>query len=105
MSQSMSDKEIGEQVLALPMQENDADAKTIGEYLVKLLKTLWANGEGFSGKRPFGNSGWDYELYYPLVKARFVRGTVDGDFSYNIENCDKKAADKLINKAIDSLLK
>lgn len=42
----------------IPIQENDAGAKTIGEYLKKLLLTLWDEEDGFSGKRPFGNSSW-----------------------------------------------
>lgn len=39
-------------ILALPMDGNDADAKTVGGYLVALLQTLWNEEEGFSGKRP-----------------------------------------------------
>lgn len=56
----------GEEILALPMGENDADAKTVKEYLKKLLETLWEEGEGFSGKRPFGNSGWEVELEHAV---------------------------------------
>lgn len=47
---------------------------TIREYLHKLLETLWIEGEGFSSKRPFGNSGWENDLIIPLVKAGFVEG-------------------------------
>lgn len=45
------------EILDIKMQTNDADATTIGNYLVKLLVTLWIEGEGFFVKRPFGNSG------------------------------------------------
>lgn len=51
-----------EDVLALALPSNDAGADTVKEYLVELLSTLWNEGEGFSGKRPFGTSGWEYEL-------------------------------------------
>ena len=47
---------------------------TVREYLHKLLETLWIEGEGFSSKRPFGNSGWENDLIIPLVKAGFVEG-------------------------------
>lgn len=56
---------------------------TVRTYLHKLLSTLWDEQEGFNGKRPFGNSGWEYELHYPLIKNGFVPGDIeqedDGD--------------------------
>lgn len=55
------------------------DNLTVRDYLRTLLETLWREGEGFSGKRPFGNSGWEYELYAPLIKGGFIKGTLDGD--------------------------
>lgn len=88
-------------VLDLPMQDNDADAKTIRDYLKALLTTLMYEGESFSGKRPFGNSGWDWDLHKPLVLAGLVKGEVDenGD----IQNHDDVAADKILLKAIKDL--
>jgi len=47
---------------------------TVREYLHKLLETLWIEGEGFSSKRPFGNSGWENDLIIPLVQAGFIEG-------------------------------
>ena len=91
----------GSEILSLPMDENDGGAATIRDYLKGLLSKLWLEGEGFSGKRPFGNSGWDFELYKPLIKAGLVMGKLDGD-GY-IEDLDNKAADKLIFEAIDAL--
>lgn len=43
--------------LLIRMPPNGAGAATVGEYLAKLLAELWLHDEGFSGKRPFGNSG------------------------------------------------
>lgn len=92
-----------EEILALPMDatENDAGAGTIKEYLICLLRTMWAEGEVFSGKRPFGNSSWQYDLYKPLIKSGAVAGSLDED-GY-VQALDDKAANKLITKAIDSL--
>lgn len=90
-------------ILSLPMGENDADAETVGDYLVALLLSLWKQGEGFSGKRPFGNSGWEYELYYPLVKAGVIWGEIneDGDLvSYDFAGANEK-----IVEAIESMWK
>lgn len=55
------------EVLNCPMQDNDAGAATIRQYLVKLLFDVWDQQEEFNGKRPFGNSGWWGDLYIALL--------------------------------------
>ena len=90
-------------VLSYPMIDNDADAGTVGHYLCKLLWTLWQEGEGFSGKRPFGNSGWEYDLYEPLVTGGFVTGELDED-GY-IDSVDKESADELIFDCVEFVFK
>lgn len=84
-----------EQVLACPLPDNDAGAATVRDYLVSLVAKVWEENEGFSGKRPFGNSGWSWDLYIPLVEAGLVAGTV--------EDFDESAADGLIANAIEAL--
>lgn len=88
-------------ILEIKMQENDAGAATIKGYLKALLTELWAEGEGFSGKRPFGNSGWEYDLYRALLVAEVVDGELTDD-GY-IDRVDHKAANELIFQAIKSL--
>lgn len=88
------------EILDLPMQENDADAATVRDYLKALLRAVWDEGEGFSGKRPFGNSGWDSELKHALVKAGAVRGTVNDRW---LDDCDDAAAETLIRDAIAAM--
>jgi hypothetical protein len=75
----------------IPMQKNDIGAKTIGEYFEKLLLTLWDEQEAFSGKRPFGNSGWEYDVYASLIAAGVLDGSLDEegyveDVSYSAAN-------------------
>lgn len=89
------------QVLACPMTDNDAGADTIREYLVVLLASVWHGREGFSGKRPFGNSGWEYELYGALADAGWIDCTRDSDG--DITTVDKRAGDKFIDSAIKAL--
>lgn len=92
---------LGKQVLDVPMQENDAKAATVRDYLKTLLLALWKEGECFSGKRPFGNSGWEYEVYLALVKARVVAGkTGEND---DLEDVDERAAGRAISAAIAAL--
>lgn len=89
------------EILALPMRENDANAATIRDYLVNALLRLWEKGEGFSGKRPFGNSGWEWDLLLPLITAGLIAGELD-DYGY-IESVDGDAGRPLIAAAIEAL--
>ena len=88
-------------ILDLPMKPNDAEASTVREYLIALLKEVWTQEEGFSGKRPFGNSGWQWDLYEPLVRAGVVWGTFDSD-GY-LGEVDTAAAHDVILDAIGHL--
>ena len=72
----MTKKFDGLKVLNVPMQPNDSGATTVRGYLKTLLFTLWNEGEGFSGKRPFGNSGWEIELAHALVKEKIINGSL-----------------------------
>lgn len=84
-------------ILNLPMQDNDASAKTIRDYLHALLKTIWSEGECFSGKRPFGNSGWEYELYTTLVANKVVNGEIEiHDGWHDLVEVDTEAANQVI---------
>lgn len=90
-------------ILNLPMLENDAGAATIGDYLRELLKLVWLEGEGFSGKRPFGNSSWEYEIYIALVSAGAVHGTTDRDGDFELDDHNIQLANQLIVDAISGM--
>ena len=86
-------------ILSIPMQENDASAETVKDYLIKLMLVLWEEGEGFSGKRPFGNSGWQYDLYTALAKAGIISADIDEEYG-DVLDFDRELADKYIQAAI-----
>ena len=88
-------------VLDLPMPTNDAKAATVRAYLLALLTTVWTQEEGFSGKRPFGNSGWQHDVYRTLVLHKAVPGKLDEDG--HIEDVDTAEADKIVIAAIAEL--
>lgn len=92
-----------EQLLACPMDPsaNDAEADSIGVFLTRLLLVLWNEGESFSGKRPFGNSGWEHQVYEALVGAGLVPGELDEDGF--LDWADTREADRLVGFAIRSL--
>ena len=72
-------------ILNLPLgaeAAHDSGATTIGGYLVALLAALWDEGECFSPKRPFGNSGWERDLATPLEAAGYV-SIVDDDGTFD----------------------
>lgn len=90
------------EILEIEMGENDADAKTVRDYLKKLLSAIWEQGESFSGKRPFGNSGWEYDLCKPLVRHGAVKGRIDPEEG-DLMEIDTKAANAAIFAAIEQL--
>ena len=89
-------------ILNIKMLENDAKAETIGEYLKMLLLKVWKEQEEFDSKRPFGNSGWDYEIQVALVHAGVIDGVID-DGGYHVYDFDCKEISALIEKAINDL--
>lgn len=88
-------------ILSLPVFRDGRYDGNIGDYLRALLTLVWTKREGFSGKRPLGDSGWEYDLYKPLVVAGIVSGTVDEDG--DVYDIDRDAADQIILEAIMAL--
>lgn len=91
-------------VLACPMGASDSGADTVRGYLTALLARLWERRGEFSGKRPFGKSSWQHDLYLPLIRAGIVPGTLDEDGCVEHLSRDAEArADALIGHAITLL--
>ena len=88
-------------LIDVPMCENDVNAKTVGGFLKMLLLRLWEEVDGFSGKRPFGNSDWQYQVYQSLIEAGYDIGCLDED-GY-VADVDYTKADKLIMDAISEV--
>lgn len=81
------------------MPASDAgDNITVRDYLFKLLDTLWEEGESFNGKRPFGNSGWEWDIINPLVRSGHIAGEID---EYDDVYCeDEEAANAFVFEII-----
>lgn len=94
----MTNKEI----LDLEFESGDLNTTiSIRDFFKKLLTTLFEKGECFSGKRPFGNSGWDWDLKICLVKNAIIKGEYDS--KYDDWDFDSKEADKKILELISEL--
>jgi hypothetical protein len=61
-----------EEALNVRFDSDAGDDISIRQYIYALVSTLWDEEESFSGKRPFGNSGWQSEPLYALAKHGFV---------------------------------
>jgi hypothetical protein len=88
--------------LDIEIYSTDLDQQiTLREYFKKLLTQLWIDEESFNGKRPFGNSGWQYDVYTALIKHGLIEGKLDSD-GY-IEEVDEYKATQFIIKIIKEL--
>lgn len=86
-------------VLACPMRENPSGAKNLREFFVFLAAAVWEQGDSFSGKRPWGYSSWDYDVYEALIRAGLVAGSFDEDGF--VKDFDQSKADALIFAAFE----
>lgn len=85
------DKNIG----ALTFFSHDlGETISIHDYLIRLLSTLWHEQDEFSGKRPFGNSGWSYDLMACLIANNIIPGELDEEGYVN--DVDYEKGDEVI---------
>ena len=71
---------------------------TLRDFFKELSLMVWNEGEGFSGKRPWGNSGWEYQVFEALIKGGHVPGKLDSD-GY-IEECDDREITRLVTELV-----
>lgn len=88
--------------LRLEFHSNDLGQNiTVAGYLQRLLTDLWQQEDMFNSKRPFGNSGWTWEVYGALIEARLIPGTLDEDGC--IEDFDEPQARAFMARVIAHL--
>lgn len=81
-------------------ESRDLGTLTARKYLKALLGELLLKGEGFSGKRPFGNSGWETELAKPLIEAGVIEGMIDDGYA---EPADYGDYDRALEALVEAL--
>jgi len=95
-----------QEILDAPAYFQDVGSRTLRAYFHLLLETLWHEGEGFCGKRPFGNSGWEYDVYKVLVAIGAIKGRITTEDGYTeLASFDKAAAHKLVPQLIQEMCK
>lgn len=86
----------------ITMVANDANAGTIEEYFLRLAKEVW---QWELVKRPFGNSGWQDEVYASLARAGLIcREIAYQDEDYIDYDYDSSEGDLVINEWFDRVL-
>ena len=82
-------------------EANFGDVDTIGRYIMALGKEVWKHEDGFSGKRPYGNSGWKYGIYISLIEAGLAKGSLDEDGYLNaLPDGERERMDGMVLRAI-----
>jgi hypothetical protein len=91
--------------LSVVFDSDAGDGITVRGYLHALLETLFEQEEGFSGKRPFGNSGWTNDIPYALAKAGIIdMGELDEyGRPWNPTEEQREAADQFVFKLIQAI--
>lgn len=88
-----------EEILNLQIEFNHTgEFVTVREWFIRLFSQLWIEGEGFNGKRPFGNSGWNFELYAVLIKNNIIAGKLD-EYGY-VEDINTDEAKEFVLKTL-----
>jgi hypothetical protein len=89
-----------ENILSSPMAVcGDFDDISIRGYLHKLLNELWEKQDGFRGKKPFGNSGWNLDLIYSLIACGYIPGVYSEEWDGSRID-DPREADRLVKELI-----
>lgn len=87
-------------IMSLPMPHPESgDDSTIGENLRDIMRRVWEKEEGFSGKRPWGYSGWQLSFYEVLVKFDVIEGSFD-EYGY-LDSCDDADGFEIICECIE----
>jgi hypothetical protein len=94
-----------DEILKYEYKFRGVDACNLREYFFRLLETLWLEGEGFSGKRPFGDSCWEYDIYEALVEMGAIQGVFDCDKEsgerYGLAQVDTKKGNEVVQDLIE----
>lgn len=93
--------DLARRVLKCRMIPNDALAATVKDYLLGVLEMLWDDPPGFNGKRPYGYSSWQNDVYKSLGKAGLIE--IEFDRDGDLEDVDDERGAELIIAAIQSL--
>lgn len=75
---------------------------TIGDWWKAMMLELNREEEGFSGKRPLGNSSWKHDAQIALVQAGLIEGEIDEEEGY-LNDIDDRGCDALFDAVIRSL--
>lgn len=85
------------------MEMDDSDV-TIRQWLGELLCRVWMEKNEFSGKRAFGNSDWEYEVYKVLIHEGIIHGGIDDYGEVEISYEERIKANNIILEVITEIM-
>jgi hypothetical protein len=97
----LTNKQEGEMIKKVELRGTDIGDVTLNEFLRRLLLGVFIDGECFSGKRPFGNSGWEYSIYEALIRDGLIEGKLDSD-GY-VEKMNREKGEEFVKAYIDQI--
>ena len=77
------------------------EKSTLRNYFKTLLRTLWNESDGFSGKRQLGDSDWQDSLAMDMIEAALLEGEYNAPWDRH--DYDSIAFDIMIKKCISAL--
>jgi hypothetical protein len=84
-----------EEILDLPVRRHDLGATlSMRQFFERLFIKLWDEAENFSGKRPYGNSDWKWDVYVTLIQNGVIEGKLDEN-GY-VEEIDEEKASQFV---------
>lgn len=88
-----------EEILELPVMRHDLGSEISMRYFFeRLFCDLWKKEANFDSKRPWGNSGWKWDIYVTLIKHNVIPGKLD-EYGY-VEEVDSKSASDFVENEI-----
>jgi hypothetical protein len=88
------------QILDMAVDGDAPGETTVRGYLVALLGVAWESRENYNA---WGNSGWEYDLYRPLINAGFLTEAEISGFGFVLPENEKAKGARLIAGAIEAL--
>lgn len=80
---------------------DERNCTTVRAYLGAIMLKVWDSGDGFDSKRPFGFSGWRYDILWALGEADLIES--ERDEGSELVTVDREAGNRLIRAAIRSI--
>lgn len=78
----------------------DVDGTPLRKMLKDLLTMVIMQGESFDSKRPWGDGGWEFDIYLAMVQNGFVDGKIEDFMLWEV---DTTKCDEILIRCIEEI--